>query len=304
MIINRRVLMMAVFGVFAATGGWAQAWKSQYPELVFAVVPAENASGITERFQPWVEYLGRTLGVKVTLRIANDYAAVIEGQKAGNIQIAYYGPASLARALKVTNGGVQPFVTTVNHDGTTGYYSVAYVKADSPYQSLEDLKGKNLGLVDPNSTSGNNMPRFAMDKRGIDPEKFFSKVVYTGSHENAVMALQQGSVDVAFNWWNSDSDSNLTRMVNKGMVRKEDFRIVFTSPLLPGAPYAVLASLPDDLKTAIRTAFIEGPGNDKAAFDRLSDGKDRGFAPVIQNDYQGVIELIDFVDRLHHKHAS
>ena len=118
------------------------------------------------------------------------------------------------------------------------------------------------------------------------------------------MALQQGSVDVAFNWWNSDSDSNLTRMVNKGMVRKEDFRIVFTSPLLPGAPYAVLASLPDDLKTAIRTAFIEGPGNDKAAFDRLSDGKDRGFAPVIQNDYQGVIELIDFVDRLHHKHAS
>ena len=81
-------------------------------------------------------------------------------------------------------------------------------------------------------------------------------------------------------------------------------RIVFTSPLLPGAPYAVLASLPDDLKTAIRTAFIEGPGNDKAAFDRLSDGKDRGFAPVIQNDYQGVIELIDFVDRLHHKRAS
>jgi phosphonate transport system substrate-binding protein len=35
-----------------------------------------------------------------------------------------------------------------------------------------------------------------------------------------VMALEQGSVDVAFNWWNSDSDSNLTRMVSKGMVRR------------------------------------------------------------------------------------
>jgi len=88
------------------------------------------------------------------------------------------------------------------------------------------------------------------------------------------------------------------------MVRGDDFRIIFTSPPLPGAPYAVLTSLPDDLKTAIKTAFIEGPRNDKAAFDRLSDGKDRGFAPVVYNDYQGVIELIDFVDRLHRKRGS
>src|SRR6516165_3578215 len=145
MIINRRILMMAVFGVFAATGGWAQAWKSQYPELVFAVVPAENASGITERFQPWVEYLGRTLGVKVTLRIANDYAAVIEGQKAGNIQIAYYGPASYSRAT-IVGAKVEPFAIDVNSDGTKGYYSVFYVKASSPYQKIEELKGKNLGL--------------------------------------------------------------------------------------------------------------------------------------------------------------
>ena len=46
----------------------------------------------------------------------------------------------------------------VNSDGTKGYYSVFYVLAKSPYQKIEDLKGKNLGLVDPNSTSGNNMP--------------------------------------------------------------------------------------------------------------------------------------------------
>ena len=303
--VNRRILMTAaLLSVLAAPLAWAQSWKSQYPELVFAVIPAENASGVTERFQPWIDYLAKTLGVKITLRIANDYAAVIEGQKAGNIHVAYYGPASFARALKVTHGGIEAFATTINQDGTIGYYSVAYVKAESPYHSLEDLKGKNLGLVDPNSTSGNNMPRFAMDKMGIDPEKFFSKVVYAGSHENAVMALEQGSVDVAFDWWNSDSDSNLTRMVNKGMVRKQDFRIIFTSPLLPGAPYAVLASLPDDLKVAIKTAFVEGPHNDKAAFDRLSDGKDRGFKAVGQDDYKAAIELIDFVDRLHRKQPS
>src|SRR5215467_4268003 len=309
MIINRRILMMAVFGVFATTGGWAQAWKSQYPELVFAVVPAENASWVTERFQPWVDYLGRTLGVKVTLRIANDYAAVIEGQKAGNIQIAYYGPASLARALKVTNGGVQPFVTTVNHDGTTGYYSVAYVKADSPYQSLEDLKGKNLGLVDPNSTSGNNMPRFKMDQMGVDPEKFFSQVVFTGNHENAVLALVQGTVDVAANWWNADDDSNLTRMLNKNMVKatdgtpmkKEDFRIIVKSDLIINSPYAYLSDLPDDMKAAIKQAFMDAPQKDPEAFKKLSDGKNRPWEPITNKDYDKTIELIKFVDSLRKK---
>src|SRR4029079_10590048 len=120
----------------------------------------ENASGVTERFTPFAAYLGKTLGTKVTLRIANDYAAVIEGQRAGNIHIGYYGPASFARA-RLTGVHTDAFVIDVNSDGTKGYYSVFYVLAKSPYQKIEDLKGKNIGLVDPNSTSGNNMPRFA-----------------------------------------------------------------------------------------------------------------------------------------------
>ena len=65
---------------------------------MFAVVPAENASGVTDRYAPFVDTCRKELGVKVTLRIANDYAAVIEGQRAGNIHIANYGPASYARA--------------------------------------------------------------------------------------------------------------------------------------------------------------------------------------------------------------
>jgi hypothetical protein len=97
------------------------------------------------------------------LRVANDYAAVIEGQRAGNIQIGYYGPASFARA-RLTGVKTDAFVIDVNSDGSKGYYSVFYVLAKSPYQKLEDLKGKNLGLVDPNSTSGNNMPRFKMTR--------------------------------------------------------------------------------------------------------------------------------------------
>ena len=288
---------LAASSLALAGAAHAQSWKSAYPELVLAVVPAENASGVTERYGPFVEYLAQALGTKVTLRVANDYAAVIEGQRNGSIHLAGYGPASYARAI-VTGVKVEPFVTTVNSDGTVGYYSVFYVRADSPYKTIDDVKGKNLGLVDPNSMSGNNVPRFALNKLKLNPETFFGRVTYTGSHENAVIALQQKTVDVAANWWNAEDDSNLTRMVKKGLAKQEDFRIIYKSDLIPNSPFAYLASLPPDLKAAITKAFMESPTKAKAAFDKLSDGKDREFKIVDAQYYEPVIELIKFIDAL------
>jgi phosphonate transport system substrate-binding protein len=289
--------VLAASALAVAGTAQAQSWKAKYPELVLAIVPAENASGVTERYAPFVEYLSKELGVKVTLRVANDYAAVIEGQRNGSIQIAGYGPASYARAI-VTGVKVEPFATTVNNDGTIGYYSVFYVRADSPYKTIDDLKGKNLGLVDPNSTSGNNVPRFALNKMKINPETFFARVTYTGSHENAVLALQQKTVDVAANWWNADNDSNLTRMDKKGLAKTADYRIVYKSDLIPNSPFAYLADLPPDLKAAINKAFADAPTKAKAAFDKLSDGKDREFKAVDAKYYEPVVELIKFVDQL------
>ena len=295
--LNRRELLLSTAALLAtaATARAAGEWKSQYPELTFAVVPAENASGVSDRFAPFMDYLSKELGVKVTLRIANDYAAVIEGQRASNIQIAYYGPASYSKAY-LTGVKTEPFVTTRNGDGEIGYYSVIYVKASSPYQKIEDLKGKTIGFVDPNSTSGYNAPRFYLHKMGIDVDSFFSKSIITGSHENGVIAVDKGTVDCCADWWNSEDDSNLTRMVNKGMVKKEDFRRIFKTPILPGSPYAYLSDLPDDMKKAILTAFTDAPTKDKAAFDKLSDGKDKEFVPVTHKDYADIVEMIQWVD--------
>src|SRR5246500_5172886 len=307
--INRRtVIESAAALAFTASAASAQDWKAKYPEITFAVVPAENASGVTERFGPFIAYLWKELGVKVTLRVANDYAAVIEGQRAGNIHIGYYGPASFSRA-RLTGVKTDAFVIDVNSDGSKGYYSVFYVLAKGPYQKIEDLKGKNLGLVDPNSTSGNNMPRFKLNAMGIDPDAFFAKTQVTGSHENAVLALAQGTVDVAANWWNADDDSNLTRMLTKGMVKnadgtpmkKEDFRIIVKSDLIINSPYAYLSDLPDPMKAAIKQAFLDAAQKDPEAFKKLSDGKNRPWEPIANKDYDKTIELIKFVDSLRKK---
>jgi len=297
MSINRRAILAFAASSVLALSAHAQDWKAKYPELVFATIPNENAAQVTERFKDFGEYLSKEIGVPVKLRVVGDYAAVIEGQRAEQIHIAYYGPASYARARMI---GVKttPFAIEVNKGGVKGYHAVFYVKANSPYKSLADLKGKNLGLVDPNSTSGNNVPRLAMHEMKINPEEYFSKVVYTGSHVNAVMALNQGTVDVAANWWNNETDSELIRMSDKGMVKKEDFRIIFKSGQIVNSPIAYLDSMPADLKKRIEQAFLNAAQKDKAAFDKLSDGKNEPFQTVAHEAYLPVVELNKFVDSL------
>ena len=308
MIDRRSALALATGAIALAVPGLsvAQDWKAKYPEIVLAIVPAENAGGVVDRFTPFAKYLEKELGTKVTLRVANDYTAVIEGMKNRQIQIGFFGPGSYARAYAVSGGNTVAFGTTQNQDGSIGYYSVVYVKADSSYKTLDDLKGKKLGLVDVESTSGYKAPTFFMTREGKPPEKFFAVAQVTGSHENAVVAMTQGTVDAATNWWNSDTDSNLTRMITKGMLKKpdgtpmkyEDFRIVWKSPLLAGSPFAYLNDMPDDLKKAIEQAFFNAHKKDKAAFDKLSDGKDLAFVPVGHKDYLEFIELNKFLEEL------
>ena len=265
--IDRRAMLAGLAASATVASARAQSDRQAYPDLVFAHTPGKNASGVTDRWEPPTAYLSRQLGTRVTLRIANDDAAVIEGQRAGNIHIASYGPASFARAL-LTGVKTTAFAINVNGDGTKGYHSVFYVKADGPYRTIADLKGKVLGLVDPNA------------------EHYFSDVLITVSHENAVLALWIGTTQTSANGWNAPDDSNLTGMLNKGMVERVD-----------GSPASVSDSriiLTSDLKAAIRTAFLDAAKNDKAAFDRLTDGKNRPWQPIDNAANDDTIKLITF----------
>ena len=306
MLSRRIVLSLIAAGAALGAGHAAEAqdWKAKYPELVLAVIPAENASGTAERYTPLAAYLAKELGTKVTLRVAADYAGVIEGMKAGQIHIGYYGPSSYARAHTVSNGNVVAFVQETRSDGSRGYNSVLYVKKDSAFKAVDDLKGKKVGLVDPNSTSGTMAPTFFMQQDGKPIDKLFAESIMTGSHENAVLALNNGQVEAAFNWWNSDTDSNLTRMAKKGTVKAEDFRIVWKSPLLASSPHAYLNDMPADLKAAIQKAYLEMHTKDKAAFEKMSDGKDGPFAAAAHKDYEDTVALNKFVDEMRKKKTN
>ena len=72
--------VLGLAGVARPSSAQQDPWAARYPELTFAIIPAENASGVMDRWGPFTAYLTRELGTKVTIRVAQDYAAVIEGR--------------------------------------------------------------------------------------------------------------------------------------------------------------------------------------------------------------------------------
>ncbi|WP_439574697.1 phosphonate ABC transporter substrate-binding protein [Phreatobacter sp.] len=299
----RRLVLAAAATLALAAPVLANDWRRTHPELVFSIIPSENSGGVLDRYGPFVAYLSSELGVKVTLRIANDYAAVIEGLRTGQVHFAHLGPSAYARAAIVTEGAVEPLVTMANSQGAIGYYSVLYVRTGDSARTVQDLAGRNLCLVDPNSASGNNVPRFALNRLGIVPETHFAKVVYAGSHENAVVGLMQGTCDAAFNWWNTERESNLLRMAAKGMVKAEDVRIVFRSDLIPGSPITMMRAMPEPMRAAVRQAFLDAAEKGREAFLRISDGNATRYEPVKTEDYQVMVDLTRFIDQMRRRRS-
>jgi phosphonate transport system substrate-binding protein len=271
---------------------WAEEWQESHPKIVMGIITSENESDRVERWKPVREYLAKELGVEVTERLATDYAGVIEGVKAKKVDLAYFGPASFSRAWLVTNHQVEPLVSKLNRDGGFGYHSVIVVKKDSPYKKIQDLEGKKFAFADPNSTSGHQAPRFFLHKQGIDVDTFFGKTEFSGSHENSIVALLNGTFDAAATWWNGPTDNNPTRMEQKGMIKPGQWRIIWKSSLLPNDPWTMPTWLPQEMREDVKQAIMQMPKKDPDTFEKWVGKESKGFRTVSVDDYEPIIEMI------------
>ena len=139
---------------------------------------------------------------------------------------------------------------------------------DSPYHSLADLKAHAKDIVfsfsDPASTSGNLYPRVGLLNAGINPEKDFKKVVFSGTHPATVLIVAAGKVDAA-----GFSASTETRLIELHRIAPGDLRILWTSELIPNGPTTVRKGLPEQLKKDIQAAFLAIPTKDPELWSNI-----------------------------------
>jgi phosphonate transport system substrate-binding protein len=286
-------ILVAIVCIFSAFTVSAEDWREKYPKVTLGIASGENQQDTVLRWQPGVEYLSDQLGIEVVLRTASDYAGIIEAMAAGKIEFGWIGGSGYATCYDIMDGNVEPLVMEVSSKGKLGYYSIIVVKGDSPYNSLEDLKGKSLAFTDPNSTSGYMIPSNYLDKMGyLDKKKpYFSRTGFSGGHENGVFAVLNGTYDAAINWAYDKEEGNHTRMAKKGMIKLSDIKIIWWSPLIANSPFVAIKSLPEDLKQKFKSAMLNFEKKDPVRFNKVVEKMMGGFAATNHEMYQYAIDI-------------
>ncbi|MDP2781990.1 phosphonate ABC transporter substrate-binding protein [Devosia sp.] len=293
--LTRRGLVAALVSLALVSPALSQDWREAFPELTIGISSGENETDAISRNQPYADYLSRELGVPVKIVRGTDYAAVIEAMRSGHVQIASVGPAAYALARKIMGEDIAPVAVTLDSGGNLGYYSVIAVRADSPYRSLEDIKGKSFAFADPNSTSGYAVPSYYLSTElNTSASDYFSDVAFSGGHEQSVMALVNGTFEAVATHWRNEEAGNIQTMEGKGLIEKGSTRIIWTSPVIPNTPVMMLTTLPQELQDEFKTVLMAFPEKDPEGFAAYTRGTSSGYAAAQHEDYLDVVAITEF----------
>lgn len=249
---NRKVWLQTSIAslMLAATGtAWAQS-----SELRVGLIPSEDAQAMMRASQQVMEQLEQKTGLKVKPFVANDYNGVIEAMRSGKIDVAYFGPFSYVLAAQMANA--EAFEIPVSKkSGQSSYQSIIISKKDNGPTSVAQLQGKTFAFVDPSSASGHLFPKAGLKGEGVDTDKYFSRVIFSGSHDASIMAVAHGKVDAA-----AVASPIFQTAVAKGHVKAEDFQVIWTSQAIPESPMAWRKGLDADTKQKVAAALAEIKG--------------------------------------------
>lgn len=238
----KMTLSALILGATALTGTAALAdWREDVPVFRIGLLGGENESDRLRSYSCLQDYLGERLGVPIELFPASDYAGVLQGLLAGQLEFAGLGSSGYAGIVLQDEEAVEPLYTVMQIDGSLGYYSVMYTRTDSGITSLDEMEGHSLAFADPNSTSGYLVPSYELvNEEGLDLETYFTQTGFGGGHEQAVIAVLQGQYDAGVTWTSGVGEisegysrGNLRSMVDNDLLDMEDIQIIWKSNSSP-----------------------------------------------------------------------
>lgn len=249
----------------------------QPTELRVGLIPSEDAQAMVRASQQVMEQLAARTGMKVKPFVANDYNGVIEAMRSGKIDVAYFGPFSYVLASQLANA--EAFAIPVSKkSGQSSYQSILITRKDKGLNTVAQLQGKTFAFVDPSSASGHLFPKAGLKGEGVDTDKYFSRVIFSGSHDASILAVANNKVDAA-----AVAEPIFFNAVAKGHVKAEDFLVVWRSQPIPESPMAWRKSLDATTKQKVATALAEIKGlpwGDRGELNGFASTNDQAYDVV------------------------
>lgn len=251
--------------------------------LVFTYTPVEDPAVYEKVFKPFTDHLAQCVGRRVVFYQVQSNAAEIEAMRAGRLHVAGFSTGPTAYAVNIA--GAVPFAVKGYADHYQGYNLIVVVRKDSPYQKLADLKGRKLAHTSPSSNSGHMAPVALFPKEGLVPDKDY-KIVFSGKHDQSVMGVRSGDYDGA-----AVASDVFERMVHRGEVKADEFRILYRSATFPTSSFAYA----HDLEPAFRDRMLKCFHDYRFTpeMQKAFDGADRFFPITYKKEFSVVRQVAE-----------
>jgi phosphonate transport system substrate-binding protein len=263
---------------FAAVAGLSTA-NAQTP-LKVTTIPEEAATEQMRKFGPLVRYLERTLGTKVEFTPVNDYPAAVEALVNKQVDLVWFGGFTHVQAQIRSGGKIVPIA---QREEDTQFRSVFITQTDSGIKQLSDLKGKQVSFGSQSSTSGHLMPRSFLLQAGIDPDKDFKRVAYSGAHDATIASVVSGRVDAAA------LDITVWRkFVDEKKVDTSKVNVFYTTPPYFNYNWSVHADMPAAQRERITKALLDLNMSNPEGKEILTLNRASKYIPTSAENYKGL----------------
>lgn len=254
-----------------------------------AVTPSNIPTELFKASEAFGAELGKKLGMSIKIYMPTDYVGVVEALRNKTADIAFVHPAGYVFANREAKA--QIVAVDVWH-GKTSYTSRIFVRKDSGFKSVEDLRGKTIAFADPASTSGYVYPMVLLMKKGLvknrDPKTFFKEAMFAGTHEAALLALLNGSVDAVASF------DLAPQQYLKEKARVDRLTFLAETDPIPEAGMVVREGLDPALVKKLQDALMAFNAPEYRPILKDFYGID-GFAPAKDSDYNSVRDAIDLL---------
>lgn len=275
---HTRILWMIFAACTALYAGLSEAQTA----LKVSAIPDEAPTELQRKFAPLGKYLESKIGMPVEFTPVTDYAATVEGLVAKKLDMVWYGGFTFVQARIRTNGTAIPLVQRAEDEN---FQSVFITQPNSGINSLADLKGKNFTFGSQSSTSGHLMPRSFLLKQGLDPDKDFKHVAFSGAHDATALQVAGGKVDAGalnISVWN--------KMLEEKKLDPNQVKVFYTTPPYYDYNWTVRGDLDAALVQKLKDAFLALDPANTAHKDILALQRASKFIPTSPENYKGIEE--------------
>ena len=251
-------------------------------QTVFRVttIPEEAATEQVRKFTPLANYLEKRLGMKVEFTPVSDYPAAVEALVNKKVDLVWFGGFTHVQAQIRSGGKIVPIAQRVED---TKFQSVFIAKTDSGIKTLADMKGKQISFGSQSSTSGHLMPRSNLLAAGINPEKDFRRIAYSGAHDATIASVVSGKVDAAA------LDITVWRkFVSENKVDTKAVDVFFTTPPFFNYNWSVHADMPADLREKVKQALLDIDPATPEGKEILQLNRATRYIPTSPENYKGL----------------